>query len=203
MRPARRSLVAAGLTLALGACGSLLAARDAPPPTDYRLAPELNLPADLPKRDVVLTVAEPIAEGSLDSARIAIVSGGRLDRLADVTWSDRATVMLQFQIVQAFQKTERLRAVGTDRDDLPGRYLLQTSLDAFQLEPDGETYSAAVTLHARLLSLPARDVAASRTFTARAPASAKSNEAAVAAFNKAVAAVLDELVPWVLEKAKG
>ena len=67
---------------------------------------------------------------------------GRVDRLADVAWSDRATAMLQFVIVQAFQASGRLSAVGTDRDDLPGRYLLQSTLDAFQLEPEGEGYAA-------------------------------------------------------------
>lgn len=200
----RRSAIAlgAGLPMALGGCADLLTARIAPPPAEYTLTADPTLPADLPRRDWVLLVAEPTAEGALDTSRIAVLADGRVDRLADVMWSDRATVMLQFLIVQAFQSAGRLRAVGTDRDDLPGRYLLQSTLNDFQLEPEGGAYATQVSLNVRLLALPTREVAGTKTFTRRVPAAASSNEAVVAAFDEAVAAILGELVAWTLRAGR-
>jgi ABC-type uncharacterized transport system auxiliary subunit len=188
--------------LAIGGCAGLLTARNAPPPTEYTLTVSPTFPADLPRRDWVLLVAEPVAEGALDTSRIAVLADGRVDRLADVVWSDRATVMLQFLIVQAFQTADRLRAVGTDRDDLPGRYLLQSALNDFQLEPEGNGYAAQVSLHARLIALPTREVAGARELSQRIPATAPSNQAAVTAFDAAVASILAELVPWTLRTGR-
>ena len=199
----RRAItLGAGLPLALGGCTGLLTARSAPAPTEYTLTARPAFPADLPRRDWVLLVAEPSAEGALDTSRITVLADGRVDRLADVVWSDRATVMLQFLIVQAFQSAGKVRAVGTDRDDLPGRYLLQSTLNDFQLEPDGGAYAAQVNLHARLLALPTREVAGAREFSQRAAATAASNEAAVAAFDSAVAPILSELVAWTLRTGR-
>ena len=99
----RAIILGAGLPMALGGCTGLLAARNAPRPAEYTLTASPTFPADLPRRDWVLLVAEPTAEGSLDTSRIAILAEGRVDRLADVVWSDRATVMLQFLMVKAFQ----------------------------------------------------------------------------------------------------
>ena len=198
----RTLLLGAGLTLGLGGCTGLLAARNAPPPAVYRLTPKVTLPADLPRRDWVLIVAEPTAEGALDSSRIAIQTDGRVDRLADVAWADRPAAMLQSAIVQAFQASGKLRAAGSDREDLPGRYLLQLAINAFQLEPEGSSYAAQISLHARFVALPTRQVAGAQDFTQRVAATATSNEAAVAAFDAAVAQILADLVAWTLRTGR-
>jgi cholesterol transport system auxiliary component len=192
----------AGFPLVLVGCAGVLSASKAPAPTEYRLMPKLTFPDSLPRANWVLIVAEPAAERALDSQRITVLAYGRVDRLADVTWSDRATAMLQHLIVQAFQVSERLSAVGTDRDDLPGRYLLQSTLDAFQLEAEGQDYAADVRLHARLLRLPAREVAGVQQFTRRVLAAESSSSAAIEAFNLAVAGVLEELVAWTLARGR-
>ena len=198
----RTLLLGAGLTLGLGGCTGLLAARNAPPPAVYRLTPKVTLPADLPRRDWVLIVAEPTAEGALDSSRIAIQTDGRVDRLADVAWADRPAAMLQSAIVQAFQASGKLRAAGSDREDLPGRYLLQLAINAFQLEPEGDGYAADVRFHGRLLALPGREIAGGQDFAARMPAGARTDAAAVAAFHAALSGLLAELVAWTLRTGK-
>jgi cholesterol transport system auxiliary component len=188
----------AGAPLALTGCATLLGAGGGSAPTVYRLTPKPVFPAKLPRVDWVLIVAEPAAEGTLDSDQIAVPAQGRVSRLAGVAWSDRATAMLQFVIVQAFQASGRLPAVGTDRDDLPGRYLLQSTLDAFQLEPDGDGYAAHVDLRVLLLRLPGREIAGAHAFSRRMAAPEASNAAAVAAFDAAVGGVLADLVAWTL-----
>ena len=174
------------------------------PPTEFRLMPELGPAPDLPKVDWVLIVAEPNAEGALNSERIAVLSDGvRVQPLAEAVWSDRPSAMLQFAIVQAFQRSGRLPAVGTDRDALPGRFLLQSTLDAFQLEPEGQGFVVDMSLHARLLRLPAREVAGATELTRRVPTAGASNEQAVAAFNRAAGGVLDDLIAWTLRTGRG
>ena len=195
----------AALGLALGTlpwlagCGGVLDARNAAPPAEYRLMPDPSLGTDLPKRDWVLIVAEPQAAGALDTDRMTLITQGRVDRIADVTWSERPAAMLQFAIVRAFQDSGRLRGVGTDRDDLPARFILQSTLDAFQLEPEGEGYAAQIDLDARLLRLPGRDVVGGKAFRQRVPAAERSNAAAAAAFNQAATALVEELVAWTLK----
>lgn len=205
MSAGRRHLIAlgAGAPLLLGGCARLLLGGKAPLPSEYRLTPAVALPAKLPKAAWILIVAEPTAEGAIKSVRIAVLAAGRIERLADVVWSDRPTAMLQFAIIQTFQDFGSLRAVGTDRDDLPGRYLLQSTLTSFQLEPEGDGYAAVVRLHARLLRLPGREVTGARDFVRRVAATAPSNDAAVAAFDAAVSGVLADLVPWTLQTGRG
>ena len=188
-RTERRRVLTMGscFPLVLAGCAGVLDAAKAPAPTEYRLTPKLTFPDTLPRADWVLIVAEPAAEGALDSDRIAVLAQGRVDRLADVAWS---------------QASGRLAAVGTDRDDLPGRYLLQSTLDSFQLEPEGQVYAADVRLHARLLRLPTRDVAGAQQFTRRVLATASSNTAAITAFDAAVAGVLEDLVAWTLSRRR-
>jgi cholesterol transport system auxiliary component len=205
MRPTgRRRLLAlgTGAPLLLGGCAKLLLGGQSAPPSEYRLTPKLELPANLPKVDWVLIIAEPTAEGAIESTRIAILVEGRIDRLAGAVWSDRPSAMLQFAMVQAFQSSGKVKAVGTDRDDLPGRYQLQSTLDAFHLEPEAAGHVAVVSLHVRLLGLPAREVAGGQRFTRRVAATAATNDAAVTAFDEAVAGVLDELVAWTLRAGR-
>ena len=76
--------------------------------------------------------------------------------------------------------------------------MLQSTLNAFQLEPEGSGYAAMVRLNARLLRLPGREVAGAQAFSQRVTASERSNAAAAAAFDQAVTALLEELVAWTL-----
>ena len=92
--------------------------------------------------------------------------------------------------------------MGTDRDDLPGRFMLQSTLNAFQLEPEGSGYAATVGLNARLLRLPGREVAGAQAFSQRVTASERSNAAAAAAFDQAVTTLLEELVAWTLRTGR-
>jgi cholesterol transport system auxiliary component len=193
---------AASAPLLLASCGGVLDARKDAPPSEYRLTARPVFASDLPRADWVLVVTEPEADGALDSDRIAIMAQGRIDRVADVAWSDRPSAMLEHAMVQAFQGSGRLKGVGTERDDLPSRYMLQSTLDAFQLEPEGERLSASVGLSARLLRLPGREVVASKEFARRVPAVERSNTAAVAAFDAAVTGLLEEIVPWTLRAGR-
>lgn len=206
-RTRRRHVLAWGVTVPLllvSGCAKLLVGSGPPSPTVYRLTPKVELPPRLPRVGWVLVVAEPTAEGALDTTRVAILAdGARVERLADVAWSDRPTAMLQLAIVQAFQDSGRLSAVGTDRDDLRGSFLLQATLDAFQLEPEATGYVADVRLHARLLRLPSREVADSRSFARRVAAATGTNDAAIAAFNTAVGSLLQELVVWTVAGKSG
>ena len=200
----RRGVIrlAAAAPLLLAGCGGVLEARKDAPPSEYRLMANPVFPDDLPRADWVLVVTEPEAAGALESDRMVIMQQGRIDRVADVTWSDRPSAMLQFAMVQAFQASGRLKGVGTERDDLPSRYMLQSTLDTFQLEQEGEGLAAAVGLNARLLRLPGREVVGSKEFAQRVLAAERSNAAAVAAFDTAGTGLLEELVPWTLRAGR-
>ena len=202
--PGRRRVLllgaaAAGTAAAAAACVPDLPGRG-PGPRTFRLTPKNTFPADLPRVAWSLAVAEPTAEQALDTTRIAVLTGGTaVDYVAQATWVDRAPAMVQALIVQSFQGSGAVAAVGTDRDRLRAQYLLRSELRAFQLNRGGDgAGTARVRLDPTLLRLPRREPVGRTSLAAEVPPDAPGTDATIAAFDTALGKVLRELVAWTL-----
>lgn len=188
-RLALLSLLPAGCNLQLPGQG--------PGPRQFRLTPKTTFAADLPRVGWGLAVAEPTADRTLDTARIALIKDGlQVEYYADVTWIDRLPVLLQGLIVQSFTRSGAITSVGTDRDRLQAAFLLRTGLQAFYTRGPGGP--VRIFLDATLLTLPARMTVGTTTITADETPAATTMEAVVAAFDEALSRVLKELVLWTL-----
>ena len=198
-RPQRRAFCRALLTAFLGGCAGL--PRPGPAPRVYRLSPKTTFPAELPRADWSLAVAEPLAERALDTDRIAVVRGGfEVLYFAGVLWSDRVPAMLQLLIVQSFLASGALAAVGTDRDIFRPDYLLRPVLHAFQVqERPKQGRVARVSFSASLLRMPRRRIVGVRRFAEEQAVSERSMAAIVRAFDEALGKVLKRLVIWTIE----
>lgn len=198
----RLIVVEAMAVLAVAGCASVLPGQG-PAPRTFRLTPKSTFAADLPSADWSLAVAEPTAEPTLDTNRIAVVSSGTaVDYVALALWVDRAPAMVQALIVQSFQSSGRLAQVGTDRDRLRPQYLLRSELRAFQLNRNGGQQLVRVRLDASLLRMPRRDLVARETFAADLPPAGAGVDAVVATFDEALGRVLKELVAWSLRTGR-
>ena len=198
--------VALPVTAALAAC-QIPVPGQGPPPLLYRLTPKSTFGADLPVVHWQLVVETPLADAGIDSTRIALQrSPTLLEYYARSTWSDRAPVMVQTLIVESFENSRRIVAVGRDVVSLRADFVLSTELREFQAEYFGDPSPRVhVNITARLVQLPRRAIIGSKAFESSVPAEADTMEAIVAAFDESLGKVLRQLVEWTLhtgEKAR-
>lgn len=201
-RKAGRALLAAALLaapLGLGACAVL----DPSAPNLYTLTPSGAVDASVPRADWQLLVETPVASAGLDTPRIAVTRGvTALDYFADVSWADRAPNLLQGLIVQSFENSGRIVAVGRDTVGLRADFVLKLDLRDFQAEfvtpnaifPD----RVHVRIAAKLVAMPRRTIEAGETFEAIVPVQGRTFPDVVNAFNQALGTVEAGLVQWTL-----
>ena len=122
-----------------------------------------------------------------------------IDYYATAAWTDRAPLMVQTLIVESFENTKRIVAVGRESVGLRANYLLQTELREFQAETfRGPNIVARVRLNAKIVRMPERQIIGSASFERCRAAEGSDVPAVVAAFDDALGAVLRRMVGWVL-----
>jgi cholesterol transport system auxiliary component len=196
----RTLLVSSASALVLSACSNIIGPPDSAPL--YLLDPR-NPPATSgPSIRWQLTVVLPLASDSLDTMRIMLVQpNGQMDYYANANWQDRLPFLVQGSLVEAFEESGRLPAVGRDSEGLKSDYLLVTDIRDFQAR-----YDAADTAPVAVVRIVAK-VVASRTRTIvltvdarnETPATQNSVAGVVAAFNQALSAVQTKIVDAVLK----
>lgn len=199
--PDRRSILICGAAaFALAGCSSVIG--PGPAPQLYVLHPRLGPIADAPKVGWQLTVAMPDAPQSLDTARIALQrTSETMDYYANSAWQDRAPVLVQRALMEGFEDSGKIMGVARATAGLRADYQLQTDLRHFEARydtPDGAP-TVVVDIEARLLRTQDRKIAAALGARQTAAASANSIPAAVAAFDQAVSAAVEQIVAWALK----
>lgn len=198
----RRALLAAGASaLALSACESVLPGRG-PPPRLYRLTPKSSYP-DAPKVSWQLVVEPPAAQASINTPRIGLMlSPVRFDYYAQANWVDRAPLMVQSLIIESFDNSGAIIAVGRESIGLRPDYVLKSELREFQAEDQGDTHLVNVALHVKLVQMPERQIVASAEFAHQVAAPPDVLEPVIEAFDKALGKVLKRVVVWTLTEGQ-
>jgi len=204
-----------GFAIAHGRRGFLLAAAagvlagcqlpgSGEPPQLFTLTPKTNFAADLPRANWQLAIETPVASGGIDSARIALArTPVTLDYFARANWTDTAPRMVQTLLVESFENTGRIVAVGRESSSLRPDYLLKVDLREFQAELRvGASPIARVRLAVRLVRLPERTVIASFSNEAQQVAASSDIHQIVLAFDEALGSVIRRTVEWTLRTAE-
>lgn len=198
--PARRQVLAgiAGFAaLTLAGCPSLPG--QGPPPRLFTLSPKSTFTAALPRVDWQLVIEVPVAAAGLDTTRVALYRQAlELEYYARANWTDRAPVMVQSLLVESFENSGRIVAVGRESLGLRADYVLKLEMREFQAEYLGDVPSAHIRLNAKLVAMPERSIVAAERFDISVPAGADSMESVVAAFDLALGKVLRDIVGWTL-----
>lgn len=199
----RRLLLAGVSGLALTGCGDLIG-----PPEALRLyvlKPALPQATPGAKVNWALSIALPDTSAGLDSQRIAILRPpASMDYYAGAAWPDRLPALVQSALLQAFENCGRIDAVAPDSDGTHADYILSTDLRDFEArydQPDGVPV-AVVRIGARLVGTVKRNIAGRFEAAEEVPASQNSVDAAIAAFDEALARALAKIVAWALEAPK-
>lgn len=198
----RRRLLAGGLALlpALAGCGVL--PTPAPPPQLYTLSPKGRIDGGLPSVGWQLGIDRPTAAAAFDTARIAFVREAlTIDYYAGVQWIDIVPAMLQRLLVESFENSGKIVAVGRSAIGVRSDYALQTEIREFQAEHAGAGETAPrvrVRLACRLVQMPQRAIIAIDSFDHVQPAADSRMLNVVRAFDAALGRAIDDVVRWTL-----
>lgn len=197
--PRRSVLGAASCLMPLAGCSLLF---PEPAPQLYRLTPRMNdaRMASTVRKQLVIVV--PVAPQSLDTDRIALTRNRTtLAYFADSTWTDRVPVLMQGLLVEAFENSGRIVAVGRNSSALTPDYLLETELREFQAryaEPNEQQPTVVVRMVVKLVKMPDRQIIDSTLAAEQASAARNNVDSIVDAFDTAVGRVLNQIVEWTL-----
>jgi cholesterol transport system auxiliary component len=192
--------------LGLAGCEGLIPNLAGPPANLYTLTPKSTFAAGLPRVTWQLVVEEPVASGGLDVDRIALrASPTELKYFARARWTERAPRMVQTLLVESFENSGAIIAVGRKAIGLRSDFNLNTELREFQAEyftPDGIP-TIRVRLNAKMVQQPRRAIVASRTFEAAIKAEGKKIGHIIRAFDLALGKVLRHTVEWAIKTPSG
>ncbi len=183
-------------------CDGLLPSLGGPPPNLYTLTPKSTFAGGLPQVKWQLVVEEPVASGGLNVDRIALrASATELKYFARARWTERAPRMLQTLLVESFENSGAIVAVGRKAIGLRSDYNLKTEMREFQAEyfKAGDAPTARVRLNAKLVKLPQRAIIASKTFEAAIKSEGTEMRQVIKAFDRALGKVLRHTVEWTLK----
>lgn len=182
------------LAMLLSGCASL----KEPPATFELSAPPPAATRSAATRAQIL-IPEPTAAKSLDSQQIVVrPTPQTIETLAASQWSDRLPRLVQLRLLQAFQNTGRVGAVGVPGQGLAIDYQIVTEMRRFEVTVDGGSM-AVVEIAVKALNDKTGVVRATRIFRGTAPLTGTGNAAYVAALDKAFGEVADEIVGWTLK----
>jgi cholesterol transport system auxiliary component len=196
----RRHLLLVGLS-AVGGCGLLPLPNVQRPTNLYTLSPKSRFPANLPTVRWQLVVDLPTAAAGIDSSRIPLTHNPfRLEYFADAAWTDTAPGMVQSLLVESFERTGKILAVGPESAGLRADYILETDLRAFQVNYRGANPipTAVVRIEARLVAMPQRRMIGATTSQKFQKALDTNFEDVLVAFNDALGHVLRDIVVFAL-----
>lgn len=205
-------LTAAALVLLTAGCAFELPGTGAPPRM-YVLTPKSTFNDSLPSVDWQLLIEVPASPAAIDTARIALTDSPiEMRYFAHANWSDQAPKMVQTLLVESFENSKRIVAVGREAIGLRADYILKTELREFQAEyasplPREAEETAAtsippvirVRINAKLIQLPRRSIVASNTFEYTITAEQNSMSAIIGAFDDALGKGMKRLVEWTLK----
>jgi cholesterol transport system auxiliary component len=201
--PGRRAVLSSALMLPLGlalaACG-LPVPGQGPPPALYRLTPKSTFSEDLPAVEWQLVLEVPVADAGLSTTRVALQkSPTQLEYYARSSWSDRAPLMVQTLMIESFENSHSIVAVGRESVGLRADFILKSELREFQAEYFlGTLPSVRVAINAKLVQLPRRTIIGSKSFEAVAQTKADTMSEIIDAYDEALGSVLKHLVQWTL-----
>ncbi|MDH3693449.1 MAG: ABC-type transport auxiliary lipoprotein family protein [Gammaproteobacteria bacterium] len=189
------------LSVLISACGSILPS--GPAPDLFYLTPKSTFSDQLPKVSWQLVIEEPVAGGGLDTSSIAMhPNPTEVKYFADARWTERAPKMIQTLLVESFENSGTITAVGREAIGLRADYSLKTELREFQAEYFSGTESAPsvrVRINAKIIKQPRQIIVASRNFEHVFKVNGNTEMLSIIkVFDSALGKVMKDLVEWTL-----
>lgn len=189
------------LVLSLSVCGVL--PRITEPVDLYTLTPKTTFGENsVPHVKWQLVVELPTAPAALDTTRVALKrTPFTVEYYAKSAWIDNAPAMVQTLLIESFERTGAIVAVGREAIGLRPDIILKTDLREFEAIYDGQdpVPSVLVRMNAKLVEMPERRIVASETFDAKVKAAGGKFTDVIGAFDEAVGKVFKDIVIFTLQ----
>jgi cholesterol transport system auxiliary component len=168
----------------------------------YTLTPKTTFDEELPKVDWQLVVEQPIAAAGLVTPRIALQhTPFTLEYYANAAWTDNAPAMVQTLLIESFEATKSIVAVGREAIGLRPDFILKSDLREFSALYDGDNPipEVWVRINVKLVQMPDRKIVASHTASRKIAAPSGKLADIIATFDEALDKVLKEIVIFTLQ----
>ena len=150
---------------------------------------------------IQMIVAEPSAVQALSNSRIAIKPGPQeISFFAAAVWSDKLPRLLQLRLVETFETSRILKAVGTGSERIRGDIGLSWEIRDFQVEVNKGAARAHARFYVKLIDEDKGIVVASKEFSATAQARDDSVAAGVEALKEAFGAASIKIMRWITSR---
>ena len=200
----RRFLICSVALAALSGCAGLGTLNAVATPTDlYQLTPKSTFASNLPRLSQQIVVEEPTATAAVNTDRIAVQPNPlQIQYLPRERWVDRAPVIVQTLLIESFENSNRVAAVGRSTTGLRADYSIVTDLREFQASvpqaplPGGEALEVTVRLNMKVVEEFEDRIIASKSFERVTYAATEDPTAIVEAFDRALGSTMRNAVEW-------
>lgn len=199
-----RAALAAVAALALAGCAAIpgTLAGIAEPTSLYILTPKSTFP-EVPQVTRQLVVEAPTAAAGINTDRIAVQPNPlSMEFFGGARWVDRAPLMVQTLLIETFENSRGIAAVGRSAVGLRADFTLVTDLREFQarVRPDDPQGPVEVLVRLNLKVVDSYDdrIVGSESFQQVARAASNDMLDVVAAFDEALGRAMRDSVIWSL-----
>jgi len=187
----------------LGGCAGLGTLQQAAKPNDlYLLTPKSTFSSSLPRIQKQIVVQEPTATAAVNTDQIAIQPTAlQVQYLPRARWVDRAPLIVQALLVESFENSGKVAAVGRSTVGLRPDYLIAPDLREFQGIVVSETESSKtvrieVRMNIKIIDEFEDKIIASSSFQENVVAASDQTSDLVSAFDLALGRAMRDAVEW-------
>jgi cholesterol transport system auxiliary component len=186
-----------GLGTGLAGC---LSFQDVPPREYYVLDDPTQAGAARPAAPAarVLLISAASASPFYDTQSLVFSRGpGQRGYYQFAGWTERPGRRLTDLLTRRLEARGVFKSVAATTAGVKGDLVLNTRLEEFYHDTRANPGSVRIEVSAELVDTAGRTIVAQRRFAQSVPAAGENAHAAVAAFNRATAALLDEMSAWI------
>lgn len=199
IRPLFLTLIA----VALGGCAGLGTLQQASKPNDlYLLTPKSTFASSLPRIQMQIVVEEPTATAAVNTDQIAVQPTPlQVQYLPRARWVDRAPLIVQALLVESYENSGKVAAVGRSTVGLRADYIIVPDLREFQGIVTAETENSKtvrvdVRMNIKIVDAFEDKIIASSSFQEKVVAASDQTADLVNAFDLALGRAMRDSVEW-------
>ncbi|WP_170588776.1 ABC-type transport auxiliary lipoprotein family protein [Ruegeria arenilitoris] len=191
----------------LGGCAGLGTLKQASKPNDlYLLTPKSTFSQSLPRVQKQIVIQEPTATAAVNTDQIAVQPTPlQVQYLPRARWVDRAPLIVQALMVESFENSGRVAAVGRSTVGLRADYVIVPDLREFQGIVVGETENSKtvkieVRMNIKIIDEFEDKIIASSSFQEAVVSTSDETPDLIAAFDTALGKTMRDAVEWSVRK---
>ena len=191
----------------LGGCAGLGTLQQAAKPNDlYLLTPKSTFSSSLPRLQKQIVVQEPTATAAVNTDQIAIQPTAlQVQYLPRARWVDRAPLIVQALLVESYENSGKVAAVGRSTVGLRADYVIVPDLREFQgivvsETEDAKTVRIEVRMNIKIIDEFEDKIIASSSFQENIVSASDQTADLVEAFDVALGKTMRDAVEWSVRK---